>query len=86
MIKGITKNIIEINPRNHDYFEKLIVILKNTPDIPTEEEISENAFLLAGQKPPAFINRKPDNFKNILYLLIGAVSALLCSAVTLLFV
>ena len=86
MIKGVTKNIIEINPRNHDYFEKLIVILKNTPVTPTEEEISENAFLIVGQKPPACINKKPDNINNILYMLIGAISALLCCAVIILFV
>ncbi len=86
MIKGVNKNIIEINPRNHDYFEKLIIILKNTPELPDEEYLQKNAFLMIGQTPPSIINKHSDTFKMILYILIGAVIALLCCSATCLFV
>lgn len=86
MIKGVTKNIIEINPRNHDYFEKLIIILKNIPDTPDEDELQRNAFLMIGQTPPSIINKHSDNIKMILCTLIGAVISLLCCIVIRLFV
>lgn len=86
MIKGVTKSIIEINPRNHDYFEKLIVILKNNPDTPDEEELRKCAFLMAGQKPPSCVHDQSEAAKMILSALIGAVCTLICCGVTALFV
>ena len=86
MIKGVTKNIIEINPRNHDYFEKLIIILKNEPDTLNIEEIHKCAFLMAGQKPPSCIHDSGEIIKMILCILIGVVSTLICCGVTVLFV
>ena len=86
MIKGVTKNIIEINPRNHDYFEKLIIILKNNPNIPDEEELKKCAFLMVGQKPPSCAHDPSKTVKMILCALIGAVCTLICCGITVLFV
>lgn len=86
MIKGITKSIIEVSPRSHDYFEKLIIILKNTPDMPDEDELRRYALLMAGQKPPSCVSRRRGTVKCLLFALMGAVTALLCCALVLLFV
>ncbi len=86
MIKGVTKNIIEINPRNHDYFEKLIIILKNAPEIPDEEDLLKNAFLMIGQTPPSIINKHTDIIKMSLCILSGALISLLCCIAIRLFV
>ncbi len=51
MIKGVVKNYIEINPRNNEDFEKIIVILKNPPDQPDDDEIINSAMLMLGKSP-----------------------------------
>ena len=45
MIKGVTKSIIEIIPKN-SCFEKVIVILNNSCDIPDKNEIRSQVELL----------------------------------------
>ena len=50
MIKGVTKSIIEINPRNA-CFEKIIVILNSSCEAPDKDEIRRQAELMTGAAP-----------------------------------
>ena len=50
MIKGVTKSIIEIIPKN-SCFEKVIVILNNSCDIPDKNEIRSQVELLTRRAP-----------------------------------
>ena len=50
MIKGVTKSIIEINPRSA-CFEKIIVILNSGCDVPDKAEIQRQAELMTGTAP-----------------------------------
>ena len=68
MIKGVTKSIIEINPRSA-CFEKIIVILSSSCDMPDKEEIRRQAELMTGAAPEFLRQQKR------LYRLKLAVSA-----------
>ena len=50
MIKGVTKSIIELTPRN-SCFEKVIVILNSGCDIPDHAEIERQTALLTSTAP-----------------------------------
>lgn len=72
MIKGVNKSIIEIDPKGHSYFEKLIVILKDIPELPSDEEIKNCAILMLGKTPSSFRKRN-SVLKMLLCGLLGAV-------------
>lgn len=87
MIKGVSKNIIEVNPREHDYFEKVIIILKESPDNPDENVLRQNISLLIGEKPPTIaLKHRTDFFKLFSASLIGSVISFFLCWITLLFV
>ena len=56
MIKGVTKSIIEIIPKN-SCFEKVIVILNNSCDIPDKNEIRSQVELLT-RRAPDYLQRQ----------------------------
>ncbi len=75
MIKGVTKSIIEINPRS-SCFEKIIVILNNSCDAPDKEEIRRQAELMTGRAPEFLLRQRS------LYRLKIAISAFTGSLIT----
>ncbi len=85
MTKGVAKNIIEIRSHENDYFEKLIVILKNDNCI-SEDELEKYAYLAAGKKPDFLSHRKSLLPEMLLCSAIGAFSAIICCCVFFLFV
>ena len=84
MIKGVHKNVIEIKG-NNDNFEKIIIVLKNTPQIPNENELIEQALLMTG-KLPHRVSRSSKMYTIIMSSISGAIFALCCCAAMLLFV
>ena len=70
MIKGVTKSIIEINPRS-SCFEKIIVILNSSCDMPDKEEIRRQAELMTGAAPE-YLRRQRRIYR--LKLAVSAVS------------
>ena len=58
MIKGVTKSVIELKPKN-SCFEKVIIILNSGCELPDTEELRREAELLTG-KVPDFIRHKYD--------------------------
>lgn len=66
MIKGVTKSIIEINPRS-SCFEKIIVILNSSCDVPDKEEIKRQAELFTG-KAPQYLRRQNKIYRLKIFL------------------
>lgn len=60
MIKGVTKSIIEIHPKN-ECFERIIVILNNSCSIPDKAQIEQEAALLARDAPDFLFRQKRVN-------------------------
>lgn len=50
LIKGVTKNVIEINNINSEYFEKAIIILKDDCS-PNDDEIRRETQITIGKVP-----------------------------------
>ncbi len=85
MIRGVSRNIIEISPRNCDYFEKLIVIPKSNNNL-SSEELEKFALLIAGRQPD-FLTKKETGFKEMLLsFLLGVASVIIFISVIFLFV
>ena len=78
MIKGVTKSIIEINPRNA-CFEKIIVILSSNCDVPDKEEIKRQAELMTGAAPE-YLKRQRRLYR--LKLAVSAVSGAFLTAIS----
>ncbi len=76
MIKGVTKSIIEINPRS-SCFEKIIVILNSSCDAPDKEEIRRQAELMTG-KAPEYLRRQMGMYR--LKMTVSAVAGSLVTA------
>ena len=74
MIKGVTKSIIEIIPKNPD-FEKIIVILNNCCDSPDPADLKKRIELLTNSTPDFLIKRKRSSALKM--LISGAAGALL---------
>lgn len=77
MIKGVTKSIIEIIPKN-SCFEKVIVILNNSCDIPDKNEISSQVELLT-RRAPDYLQRQKRSI-TLKILVSGAAGALITAA------
>ena len=60
MIKGVTKSIIEIHPKN-ECFERIIVILNNSCNVPDKSQIEREAALLAGAAPDFLLRQRRVN-------------------------
>lgn len=57
MIKGVTKSVIEITPKN-TCFEKVIVILNSPCDTPDKNELRKEVELLTQRTPDYLIRQK----------------------------
>ena len=77
MIKGVTKSIIEIIPKN-SCFEKVIVILNNSCDIPDKNEIRSQVELLTRRETDSLQRLKRSISLKI--LVSGAAGALKSAA------
>ena len=77
MIKGVTKSIIEIIPKN-SCFEKVIVILNNSCDIPDKYEIRSQVEHLS-RRAPDFLQRQIRSI-TLKILVSGAAGALITAA------
>ena len=73
MIKGVTKNVIEINNMNSEYFEKAIIILKENCPV-DENELRREAQLAIGD-PPEFL-KSLKNHVRIKMAICGVMGAL----------
>ena len=73
MIKGVTKSIIEIIPKN-SCFEKVIVILNNSCDIPDKNEVE-----LLTRRAPDYLQRQKRSI-TLKILVSGAAGALITAA------
>ncbi len=73
MIKGVTKSIIEIIPKNSD-FEKVIVILNNSCDPPSKQELKHQIDLMTNSTPDYISRHKRSAALKM--LLSGAAGAL----------
>ncbi|MGN1339523.1 MAG: hypothetical protein ACI4WS_04465 [Oscillospiraceae bacterium] len=80
MIKGVTKSIIEIKPRNA-CFEKIIVILNSSCDAPDKEELRRQAELMTCRAPEYLKRQKR---LNCMKLAVSAVIGAIISAGTML--
>ena len=78
MIKGVTKSIIEINPRNA-CFEKIIVILNSNCDVPDKDEIKRQAELMTSTAPE-YLKRQRRLYR--LKLAVSAVSGAFLTAIS----
>ena len=84
MIKGITKNVIEINKLESEYFERVIVILKDCCSEIKEDEVNKQIRLTLSGGPPSFLDKRKRLFA--LKMIISAASgALVSAAICLLF-
>lgn len=77
MIKGVTKNVIEINNMNSEYFERAIIILKEDCSA-GENELRREARLVIGD-PPAFLKtlKTHNRIKMAICAVAGALAAAL---------
>ena len=80
MIKGVTKSVIELKPKN-SCFEKVIIILNSGCELPDTEELRREAELLTG-KAPDFIRHSRRS--NTMKMLISAVAGALVTAASFL--
>lgn len=85
MIKGVTKSIIEIRPGNHDYYEKIILILKDTPNSPSKDEIEQYSTLIFNDIPPSLIKNRKSRFLSSIILVLSSsvISISICLIVSL---
>lgn len=81
MIKGVTKSIIEVNPRSSEYFEKAIIILRESCSL-SPEQLEAQAAIMLGKTAPECIKRSKKH--NILRMLACAAAGALFSAAVLL--
>ncbi len=82
MIKGVTKNIIEINNMDSEYFEKAIIILKEECS-PNDDDIRKETQITIG-KAPVFLKtiKTQIRIKMAICAIAGALSAvLLCGTI-----
>lgn len=56
MVKGVSKNVIEINNLNSEYFERAIVIIKDSCPI-NGDALDTEARLIIGNEPPMFMKK-----------------------------
>lgn len=85
MIKGVTKNIIEINARNSEYFEKAIIILRDGCALPPEQ-LESQAKIMLGGKAPQCISRSKAQYRLRMLACAAAGALLTASALLIAFV
>lgn len=86
MIKGVTKSIIEMTPRN-SCFEKVIVILNSGCDTTDRAEIERQAALLTSTAPEFLRrNQQLNRLKMAAFAAAGAFSTALLFALLYMFV
>ncbi len=80
MIKGVSKSIIEIDPKN-SCFEKIIIILNTCCDDFDQEEIKKETRLLTSKAPEFLLRQRRRN--NIKLWISGTAGALISAAAIL---
>jgi hypothetical protein len=87
LIKGVTKNVIEINNLNSRYFERAFVVLKPDCSLP-DSELRKEAELSLGSEPPSFAEKNKFNiFVKMLFSgVIGAIISVILCIILYLFV
>ena len=85
MIRGVTKSIVEIRPGNHDYYEKVILILKDTPECPSKKQLEQYAALIFNDIPSSMIRNRKSRFLTSLILILcsSVISISACLIVSL---
>ncbi len=87
MIKGVTKSIIEIRPSAHEHYEKIILILKDTPDSLNQKELEQCAALMLEDTPPNIVSSpKRHVFSTIIMMLLSSVISVSACLIISLFV
>lgn len=79
MIKGINRNVIEINNLKSEYFERAIVVLKDSCTGIDENEIQREASLTLDHTCPEYLKRRA--LKIRLQMLASGVLGAFISAV-----
>ncbi len=87
MIKGVTKNVIELNNMESEFFERAIIILKDSCTI-KDEILRKEAKLMFENNVPNFIRlrKKTYHLKMFASAVTGAILAGAVSAAFYLFV
>ncbi len=87
MLKGVTRNVIEINNMENEFFERAIIILKDSCTI-KDEILRNEAKLLFKNFAPDFIRvrKKTCQWKMFFCAAAGAVLSAAVSAFIFLFV
>ncbi len=78
VIRGVTRNIIEINNMDSKYFERAIVVLRSDCPIPDEETLRREMALSLNGQPPSFINAA--KITQRIKIVAGAAAGALISA------
>lgn len=80
MMKGLNRNVIELNCPDSRYFERAVLILRNDcADINDSEFIEESERTILRNSPPSFISASKAHF--ILANLISGTAGALIAAV-----
>lgn len=84
MLRGVNKQIIEINSTENDFFEKAILFVRPEKADTDGEELHKKAikFLSAVNNPPLFAVKKAGCRKRISKIKLVAVCLVLCVAIT----
>lgn len=87
MLKGVTKNVIEINNMENEFFDRAIIILKDSCTV-KDEILRSEADLMFKSCAPDFIRVRKKNyrFKMFFCAAAGAVLSAAVSALLYLFV
>ena len=76
MLKGVNRQILEVNNTENEYFEKVLFFVKPEYSNMNDKKLSFEAEMYSkGEgKPPAVKRKKLENFKTVLKMLLSAVS------------
>ncbi len=87
MLKGVTKNVIEINNMENEFFERAIIILKDSCSI-KDEILRSEAKLMFNNCAPDFIRVRKKNYRLKMFFCAaaGAAASAAVSALLFLFV
>ncbi len=86
MIKGVNRQVVEVNETDCDYFERILFFVKPEYSCLSEGKIRERASVIAGRTdkaPPTKIigNKKTQMLRTILCLLGGVILGMVISSI-----
>ena len=77
MIKGVNRQVVEVQETGCDYFEKIIFFVKPEYASLSEGKIRERASLIAGDTPlPPPTKTKGNRMTDILKIILGTLTGL----------